>query len=97
MSEEPQSPFICSVHEFDNDITLPLPEQEEALYQHYRDESHKWRVSKPCQNCTKKVTGEDIEGKVPQPTPDVKNPRSIIVFCDDDCKKEYLTKLGVKA
>lgn len=89
--------FVCSKHKFSSDPKKPLPEQEEQIYQHYRDVEHEYRVSKPCQNCTKKVVGMRT-GKVPQPTPDVKNPRSIIVFCDNNnkCQNEYLAKLGVK-
>jgi len=91
------SPFVCSVHKYHPDGSKPLGEQEDAWYQHQRDESHKGiHYSKPCQNCQKKCAGV-AEGKVPQPTPDVKNPRSIIVFCNDKCRKEYLAKLGVTA
>ena len=89
-----ESPFICSVHDFSPDGSKPLGDQEDDWYQHLRDEEHTVRFSKPCQNCSKKVEGE-ITAKVPQPTPDVKNPRSPIVFCDDKCKKEYMEKLGV--
>jgi hypothetical protein len=97
MSEQPQSPFRCSVHDYSPDGSKPLGEQEDEYYQHLRDEEHTYSVSKPCQNCSKNVTKSAVTGKVPQPTPDVKNPRSVIVFCNDDCQKEYLKKLGVSA
>lgn len=89
--------FRCGPHNFDTDAEKKLPEQEEQWYQHLRDEEHKTRYSKACENCGKQGTGE-ITAKVPQPTPDHKNPRSPIVFCDNDnkCKNEYLEKLGVK-
>ena len=90
-----ESPFVCGVHDYSPDGSKELAEQEDDYYQHLRDEEHTYRMTKPCQNCGKKSEHESTTAKVPQPTPDVKNPRSVIVFCDDDCKKEYMEKLGV--
>lgn len=90
-------PFRCAPHEFASDGSNEISEQEDEWYQHLRDEGHTYRVSKPCQNCQKNVISDKAKGKVPQPTPDVKNPRSIIVYCNDKCRDEYLEKLGVKA
>jgi len=86
--------FVCSVHEYSTTASKPVPIQEDELYQHYRDVEHEWTYSKPCQNCTKKTAGK-TKGKVPQPTPEVKNPRSIIVFCSAKCRTDYVKKLGV--
>ena len=97
MSDQvPMSPFVCSVHKYHPDGSKPLGEQEDAWYQHLRDEEHECTYSKPCQNCAKKCEGKTT-AKVPQPTPDVKNPRSITVFCSKECKTEYLANLGVTA
>jgi len=86
----------CAKHEFTTNGDDELPDQEEEWYQHLRDEEHTYRINKPCQNCGLKSEHESITAKVPQPTPDVKNPRSVIVFCDNDtCKKEYLEKMGI--
>jgi len=90
----PQGIFCCGVCKFDTDSTKPPGEQEDEWYQHLRDVEHEYTYSKPCQNCGKKAAGK-AKGKVPQPTPEVKNPRSMIVYCNDKCKKEYLKKLGV--
>ena len=95
MSEQVRSPFVCSVHDYSPDGSEPLGKQEDEWYQHLRDEEHEYSISKPCQNCAKKVHHDKVTAKVPQPTPDVKNPRSIIVFCDENCQTEYLKKLGV--
>lgn len=91
----PEGIFRCGPHEFSTDSTKPIPEQQDEWYQHLRDEEHEVTYSKPCQNCGKKAAGKTT-GKVPQPTADVKNPQSIIVFCDDKCRKDYLEKLGVQ-
>jgi len=77
-----------------SDGTKSISDQEDEWYQHLRDVAHMTRYSKPCQNCGKKCQGE-AKGKVPQPTADIKNPKSIIVFCDDKCRKDYMNKLGV--
>ena len=90
----PMSPFVCSPCNYHPDGSKPLSEQENEWYQHQRDVEHEITYSKPCQNCGKKCSGT-AKCKVPQPTPDVKNPRSPIVFCDDKCRKEYLDNLGV--
>ncbi len=90
----PQGIFRCSPHDFESTAKKSPADQEDENYQHLRDEEHEVTYSKPCQNCTKKTSGK-TKGKVPQPTPDVKNPKSIIVFCSAKCKKEYLAKLGV--
>ena len=90
-------PFRCAPHDFATEGSKDISEQEDEWYQHLRDEQHTYRVSKPCQNCQKKVSKEGVKGKVPQPTPDVKNPRSVIAYCNEKCKKEYLEKLGVTA
>lgn len=93
MADKIEGPFRDACP-FATDGTKPIPEQEDEWYQHLRDVEHETRYSKPCQNCSKKTEGT-VKAKVPQPTPEVKNPRSIIVYCSDKCKKEYLKKLGV--
>lgn len=92
----PQGIFRCGTHQFETDAKNNPSDQEDEWYQHLRDEEHEVTYSKPCQNCSKKTSGK-TKAKVPQPTPDVKNPRSPIVFCSAKCKKEYLAKLGVGA
>ena len=92
---ELKSPFVCGKHDFKNDTNLSLKEQEEALYQHFRDVEHETNVSKPCQQCGKKVQ-KTVVAKVPQPTAEIKNPRSPIVFCDENCSKAYLSAMGVE-
>jgi len=89
-----QGIFVCGVHDFSTSHGKDPGIQEEEWYQHLRDVEHEYSYSKPCQNCSKKTAGK-VKGKVPQPTPEVKNPRSIIVYCSNECKKEYLKKLGV--
>lgn len=92
----PEGMFPCAVHKYSTDDSKIVEEQEEEWYQHLRDEEHTYSITKPCQNCGKKSHHDVITAKVPQPTAEIKNPRSIIVFCDNDdkCKKEYLVKLG---
>ena len=95
--EKLQGIFRCSKCQFDTDATNSPAEQEDEWYGHLRNNDHEYSYSKPCQNCGKKTTGK-VKSKVPQPTADVKAPKSIIVFCDNDskCRNEYLKNLGVK-
>ena len=88
--------FPCAKHQWSTDDSKTPAEQEDELYQHNRDFEHEIRYSKKCQNCGKKCTGT-INAKVPQPTPEVPNPRSPIVFCNDKCRNEFLKGLGVSA
>ncbi len=89
--------FPCAVHKWSTNDSKTVKEQENELYQHNRDFEHEHTYSKPCQNCGKKTSGK-ITAKVPQPTADMKNPRSPIVFCNNDnkCRDEYLKGMGVK-
>lgn len=91
--------FPCAVHKFSTDDSKPVDEQEDAWYQHLRDFEHTYSMTKKCENCGKKSHHNAVKAKVPQPTGEIKNPRSVIVFCDnnDKCRNEYLKKLGVNA
>lgn len=93
----PEGMFPCAVHKYSTDSSTSISEQEDEWYQHLRDFEHTYRINTPCRNCQKKVHKDTITAKVPQPTPDAKNPRAVIVFCDENCKKAYLKKLGVGA
>ena len=91
-------PFVCSPCEFATDGTKAIPKQEDDWYQHQRDVSHKGiTITANCENCGKKGTHKNIEGKVPQPSDHNKNPKHIIVFCDnnDECRTAFLKNLGV--
>ena len=94
----PDGMHSCAKHKYSTDATKSIPEQEDEWYQHLRDEEHEYKHTGKCENCGKRVHYESITAKVPQPTPLRKNPRAIIVFCDnsDKCRNEYLKKLGVK-
>ncbi len=95
MADKVPGMHTCASHKYSTDHSGSIEVQEDEWYQHLRDESHTYRMTKRCQNCNKKKFHESVTGKVPQPTTEVKNPRSIIVYCNDKCKKEYLSKLGV--